>query len=210
MLERCTRIWWVAAGADPHFEQGEPLEPAEDAVFGPGGAAFGEARGHAGAPDGVAGDGTFHTPAFELHFAVHQRQIDLFDLPARKLRGQLLMGVVVLGHQQDAAGIAVEPVHDAGAQGAGNAGERAETVQQRVDQGSGMDAGAGVYHHAGRLIDGHHIRVFIEHGQGNGFRHGAERRRLGGFDVNSLTGRSGCEGRAGTPFTSTRPALIHC
>ena len=74
-----------AAGADPHFEQREPFEPAQHAVFGPRRAAFVEARGHAGAAHGVAGDGPFHTPALVLHLAVHQRQVDLLHLPARRI-----------------------------------------------------------------------------------------------------------------------------
>ena len=93
---------------------------------------------------------------------MHQRQVDLLHPPAGELRRQLAVRGVVLGHQQHAAGEAVQPVHDAGPQFAADPRKRAETVQQGVHQRAGMHARAGVHHHAGGLVDGHQVGIFIE------------------------------------------------
>src|SRR4051812_24745905 len=69
-----------SAGADANLQVSEVFEALEDAVLRPGGAALGEARGHADAMDGVAGDGALNPSGLLLNVPMHQRQIDLFDL----------------------------------------------------------------------------------------------------------------------------------
>ncbi len=60
-------------------------------------------------------------------------------------------------------------------------------MQQRVDQRAGMDACAGMHHHAGRLIDCDQVAIFVQHRKRNLFRRGMQRRRLGWFDVDFFT-----------------------
>ena len=170
MLERCTRIWCVRPVPMRTSSRVKRVEAPQHAVLGPRRAALGQPRRHARAMHRVAGDGPLDAPALVAHAAVHQRQVGLLHLPSGELRGQAPMGRVVLGHQQHAAGVAVQAMHDARPQRAAHARERAEAMQQGVHQRSGMDARAGVHHHAGGLIDRHQVGVFIEHGEGDVFR----------------------------------------
>ncbi len=94
------------------------------------------------------------------------------------------MSAIVLGHDDQAAGVLVEPMHDAGPQFAAGGGERLEAVQQRVDQRAaaarivGCWPEPGMHHHAGRLVDHGEVRIFEDHAQRNVFSHGLERRRM--------------------------------
>ena len=78
------------------------------------------------------------------------------------------MGAVVLGDDDDAAGLLVEPMDDAGAQLAAGRPEslamwksRALTRVPRV-AGVVGSAGAGVNHHAGGLVDDGEVVVLVE------------------------------------------------
>ena len=150
-----------APGADADFEQRVPGEAPQHPVLAPGRAAPREARGHAGAMHRIARDRPLDAPALRLHFALHQREVGLGHLAARELLGQAAVRGVILGHQQHAAGEAVQAVDDAGPHLAAHPGETREAVQQRVDQGSRMHSGAGVNHHARpayRWPPGRHLR----------------------------------------------------
>ena len=65
-------------------------------------------------------------------------------------------------------------------------------VEQGIDQGAAIarvfaQAGAGVDHHPGRLVDDREVRVFIDDIERDGLGDGAQRRRLGiGQDGDSL------------------------
>jgi hypothetical protein len=145
-----------------------------------------EPRGHAGAPPRIARDGFFDAAAIHPDAAADQRQVGLLHLAAGKLRGQGAMRGIVLGHQQHAAGIAVEAVDDAGPQLAAQRGERLEAIKQRVDQRAGVHSRARVNHHAGGLVDGYEIVVFIEDAQRNRFGHGAQRGQFGRLDLDAV------------------------
>src|ERR1019366_3311416 len=151
-----------ASGTDFDCQQGEAAEAAQNAVFGPGGASLGEARGHAGAANGVAGDGAVDAAAVGFDLAVDEREVHLFDLAVCKLGGEVAVRVVVLSDQQDAGGEAVEAVDNAGAEFAGDTRQGIEAAEQCVDEGAGVHPGAGVDHHAGGLIDGNQVVIFVE------------------------------------------------
>jgi|ERR1051326_4151238 hypothetical protein len=53
-----------------------------------------------------------------------------------------------------------------------------------------MDTGARVYDHAGRLIDGDYVLIFVEDREGNLFGSGVKRSQPGRLDVNGIA-RSG-------------------
>jgi len=178
-----------AAGADLDFKKREAREAAQDTILAPGGtAAAGEARGHAGAVDGIAGDGTFDAALLRGHRSVDQCEIDFLDFAAGKLGCQAVMGRIVLGDEEDSAGEAIEAMDDAGAQFAGHAGKRMEAMEQGIDQGSGMNAGAGVDDHAGGFIDGDEVVIFIEHGKRNRLRSGVQGRRREGPALDGFAG----------------------
>ncbi len=112
---------------------------------------------------------------------VDQRDVCLLDLASGELRGQLAMGGVVFGDHDEAAGFFVEAVDDAGAQLAADLRERAEAVQQGVDQGVAIavgvgGAGAGVDHHTGGFVDDGEVGVFIDNVERDCFGDGAQGR----------------------------------
>ena len=87
-----------------------------------------------------------------------------------ELLGQALVGRVILGDDQQAAGVLVEPVHDAGALYAADARQAIAAMgDEGIDQGARLVAGAGVNHQPCGLVDHDQVLVFIDHGEGNGF-----------------------------------------
>ena len=114
---------------------------------------------------------------------MHQPEITLADLAARKLLAQFAMHHVVLGHDEQAAGVLVEPVDDSRTQIAARLGQFGEAIEQRIDQRSPIarivsGARPGMHHHARRLVDDGQIAVLVNHIERNVFGHGPQRRRL--------------------------------
>ena len=110
-----------AAGLDADTDQGELaescVEAANDFVVRDGGAGiFGRARGHAGAAHRIAADCGGDGSLLALDGAMHECDVGLADLTAGKQFGERGMGGVVFGDDDEAAGVLVEPVHDAGTQ----------------------------------------------------------------------------------------------
>ncbi|MHC2247105.1 hypothetical protein ACVJH7_006412 [Bradyrhizobium elkanii] len=80
-----------------------------------------------------------------------------------ELRGQRLVGVVVLGDHHQSRGVLVEAVHDARPLDPADAGQaRAAMRDQRVDQRAAGVAGGGMHDEAPRLVDGDDV-VVLEH-----------------------------------------------
>ena len=105
------------------------------------------------------------------------------------MRSQHGVGAIVFGHDDEPAGVLVEPVHNAGPQVSAGGRKSLKAVQQRVHQRSAAArivgcARAGVHHHSGRLVDHRQVLVLINHGQGNIFGDRFERcrARLAGDD----------------------------
>ncbi len=152
-----------AAGLDADLDEGEGAvgglvmrsstltwETAERPV--------GAAGGHAGAADEVAGDGEVDGDVVLCEVAVDEGEVGFGDLAAGEHVAELAVGAVVLGDEDDAAGLLVEAVDDAGAEVAADVGEMVEVVEEGVDEGAAVacvvgGAGAGVDHHAGGLVD---------------------------------------------------------
>ena len=80
------------------------------------------------------------------------------------------MSLVVLGHHQQAGGVLVQAVDDAGAQLTADAGKVMDMIQQGIDQRAVLVAGGGVYHHALGLVQHGDVCILI---------HDAQRQRLG-------------------------------
>ncbi len=78
------------------------------------------------------------------------------------------MGAVVLSDDQQAAGILVEPMHDAGAPLAADAGEtRAAMGDQGVHQRATTVARRRMHHEPGGLVDHDHVAVLVNDMQRN-------------------------------------------
>ena len=131
--------------------------------------------------------GLVTSPASCFRGSFDKREVRLFDLPLGELSGEMAVGSVGAGNQQDAAGAFVEAVDDAGAEVAADFGKRGEVVQQGIDEGAGVAAGAGVDDEAGGLVDCDDIGVFVEDVEGNVLRGGFEGLQLLGFDLDGVT-----------------------
>ncbi len=92
------------------------------------------------------------------------------------------MGAVGLGHHDEAAGVLVEAMHDAGALDAADAGEAfAAMGDERIDQRAGPVAGGGVDDEPRRLVDDDEVGVLEHHLERNIF--GRDRDVLGGRKI---------------------------
>jgi len=104
------------------------------------------------------------------------------------------VGTVVLGDEDDAAGLLVEAMDDAGAEVAADFGELAlaEVIEKGIDEGASVagvvgGASSGVDHHAGRFVDDGEVLVFVEDVEGDVFGDGVEGRGVGrAFDFDGL------------------------
>ena len=102
------------------------------------------------------------------------------------------MGAVVFGDEDEAAGLLVEAMDDAGAEVAADVGEFVEVEEEGVDEGATVagvvgGAGSGVDHHAGGLVDDGEVLVFVEDLEGDVFGDGVEGCGLrGAFDLDGL------------------------
>ena len=83
------------------------------------------------------------------------------------MRDERGVGRLVLGDDEDAGGVLVEAVHDAGAEFAADALEIAAMVEQGVDEGVGGVAGGGMDDEAGGLVEDDQVGIFVEDGEGD-------------------------------------------
>src|ERR1700753_1788225 len=101
------------------------------------------------------------------------------------------MSAVVFGDEDEAAGLFVEAMDDAGAEVAAYIGEFGEVEEEGVDEGAAIAgvgfavckrgcACSGVDHHAGGFVNDGEVLVFVEDVKGNVFGCGVERSGLGG------------------------------
>src|SRR5271165_6231916 len=124
-----------------------------------GGAGSGVASGgHAGAADGIAGDGGIDRPVILLEVAVDEREVGLAHLAARKHLAELEVSSVVAGDDNESAGLFVEAMDDAWAQRAPSGRKLLVVAEKRVHQCAavaGVFGGSrpGVDHHSSRLVD---------------------------------------------------------
>ena len=151
-------------------------------------------------------DGAIDDVAIEFRPARHDGKIFLLDGAVLELRGQLEVGAIGAGHEDNAAGIAVEAMDDARAGGTAAAAQGgAEVELQGPGQGPRPMSPRRMDHHAGRLVDDHQLVVLVEDVQGDVFRSG---RLAGDFrqhDADALAGAE-AEGRLAAAAVDRRAA----
>ena len=90
-----------------------------------------------------------------------------------ELRGQRLVGAVVLGRHHQPGGVLVEPVHDARPLYPADAGKAAAAMRdQRVDQRAGLMARGGMHHKALGLVDDDDVVVLVDDFERDGLAFG--------------------------------------
>lgn len=179
-----------ASGVEGAFDQARIRQFAQDAVLGGGSSPSpGFHNGHFFAVDGVAGDFFFDHAGFFGEMPGSEREVFFQYIAPGELFGERLVGQVIFGDHEAAAGFFVESVHDAGALCAADARERGTMVEQRIDERAAGVARSGVHHHSGRFVEHQEIDVFKKDFQRNGFRLGAgDRHGLRFVDGNPFAG----------------------
>src|ERR1700722_17595168 len=107
------------------------------------------------------------------------------------------MGLRLLGDQDDAASVAVEPMHDSRPVGAVDGTQVGEAETKGVGQGAAPVALGGVNDHVARLVDEGEEFVLIQHIKGDIFGKGGGMGRLGRFDVDVVAGPNPVAGLGG-------------
>ena len=189
-----------AAGFDADFDEGEGAvgsgKAFEHVEVGDGGASVCSAGGHTDAADEVAGDREVDGGVVFFEMAVEESDIGFGDLALREHFAEFAVGAVVFGDEDEAAGLLVEAMDDAGAEVSAGGREFVEVEEEGVDEGAavalvdsiwGGVACSGVDHHACGLVDDGEVLVFVEDVEGDVFRGGVEGRGLGSaFDLDGF------------------------
>ena len=118
------------------------------------------------------------------------------------------MGEVALGDEEDARGVAVEAVDDAGAELAADAGEVADVVEQGVDEGARAVAGRGMHDDARRLVDRDQVLVLVEDRERDRLGLDRDGARLRHLDRDVLAGAHRPRGPGRVPATRTAPSSM--
>ena len=132
-------------------------------------------------------DGLVDAPAVLPQIPFNQRAVVLLHLPLLQLAAEGELALVVLCHEQQTAGVLVQPVDDAGAQFAADAAQVVKVVQERVDERAVLIAGGGVNDHAAGLQDDGEVGILIENCERDFLRDGHGGLRRGNRQDNNLT-----------------------
>ena len=209
MLDRWTRIWWVRPGSDADFQQREAARSGRRTRYSDQAARPSASRAVMRVRwTGSRAMGRSMRPLSCSHAAVHQRQVDLLHLPAGKLRGQVAVRRVVLGHQQHAAGVAVQAVDDARPQRPAHARKRGRSGAAGRSPGcrNGRPRRRGPpCRRACRRPPGRRPHRATD--ERDVFRGGPQRRRVGGVHVHGLAAAHRSRGARGSAVHQHAPAL---
>src|SRR5580658_6887264 len=185
-----------ASGLDVDLQQREPamstVDALDDAPVRDGVAAAGASSGHACAAHDVAADGKMDRAFVTLDVAMHERDVDLAQVARGEVLRERAMRDVVLGDDNEPAGLLVETVHDAGTQLTTSRRELlTEVKEQRVHQRATVvleRSCAGVDAHACSLVDDGEIVILVDDVERKILGLSAKRSRVWlAFDVDLLT-----------------------
>ena len=117
----------------------------------------------------------------------HDRMVTLVHFAVLELFGEAKVGGVVLGRDDAAACVHVEPVNDPRAHHAADPAQAAgAVVQQRIDQRAALVAVARMGRHSGRLVDHDQVVVLEQHLQRQLLRPGLDLLRNRPGDLHRL------------------------
>ena len=97
-----------------------------------------------------------------LGHAVDECQVFFLDAAELELKSQLVMDALVLGDDQEAGRVAIEPVDDSGPVFAGKRGKPIEVELERVDQRAPPVSPRRMGDHSGRLVDDRQMLVVVD------------------------------------------------
>ncbi len=146
-----------------HLKKGEGAELLTDAVLRLRLAAAGD-DGHLLAVPGVPAEGRLDDALFRLGSAVHQGQVRLAHLPLLQLACELGSGALAPGDDEEARGVLVEAVDDAGPHRVAEGRQLGRRRQQGVDQRPAGVSRRRVDGEPGGLIDDDDVFVLVDDG----------------------------------------------
>src|SRR5438552_11247460 len=129
-------------------------------------------HGHLDAVVRMASDLALDVVAVPVDDASGDGRVFLEDLAMLKLVAQVAVGELVLGNEDDAARVAVEPVDDAWPVVAVQTAELAEVELQSVDERAAPVSLGRVDDHVGRLVDDGEVFILVENLERNILGHG--------------------------------------
>src|SRR5882762_5089573 len=177
-----------ASGVKLNFGEGCIVDARDGAPIGARFAGVAQhdaaASAHPRAISGVARYGQLDTAAGFLEMAFEERQVGLLHLALPKGFAKFRVRGIVFRYQNDTRRAFVETMHDARTKGIAALRQRLPAAEQRVHQRTAGIAGTCVHGHAGRLVDGQNVVVFIENIERNRFGFSAQRRTRPNFDGN--------------------------
>ena len=116
------------------FEEGKPLEPFNNPPSCDGRSSLFGSGGHPFPLRGMSSDLSVNDPFILRKPSLGHSHIDLFYRPVLELLRELLVRLVVFGHDHDAGGVLVQSVDDSGSEHAIDPGEIPAMVDQGIDQ----------------------------------------------------------------------------
>ena len=146
-----------AARVQPQAQQRVRGERAIEREVGAGLARKVAADRHARAHGRVAPDRRLDRAAARARATLDQREVFALDLPRGERLLQQPVGLLGAGDHEQARGVAVEAVHDAGALRIAARGDAGEQLRERAL----AVPPRGVHHEAGGLVDDEQVLVFV-------------------------------------------------
>ncbi len=146
-----------APGLERHAQQRAAGQRLDELEVGDGVAGVVARERHAGRVAAVAADRGLDAAAARARAAAHEREVRAADPAAAQLRLQARVRAAVAGHEQQAGGVAVEPVDDPGAGVVAARGDPGE----RVDERRAAVPRHGMHQQAGRLVGHHQVLVGV-------------------------------------------------
>src|SRR5579875_1650579 len=110
----------------------------------------------------ITTNGGIYASAIKRHNAINERQIALYYRVALHLLDQSCAGAGVSGNDEQAGGILVQAVDDAGTLHIPGGSQRRVARQQRIDQRIIVVAWRGMHDHTGSLVDDQQVLICVE------------------------------------------------
>jgi len=166
-----------SSGVKGALNQRVPIEYLEDLVISMGFTAPGifDYR-HFLTMNRVASKGSGNGTGSMAQEARSQGQVDFFNGASGELLGEEIVGVIVFGNHDAAAGFLIQAVDDPGALFASDAREVRAVVEEGIDQGMSRISHGRMDHQTRGFIDHNQVVVFEEDIQGDVFSYD-----IGGF-----------------------------
>lgn len=169
-----------ASGLGAAFNERKVSAGEKNAPEGFGGAGAGTlAYAHALAMDGMAGDGAGDAAGGGSGASAHDGEISFAGGAIGELLGEVLVGEFIFRHEDAAAGVLVQTVDDAGAEGVAALADGSAVVEDGVDEGAVPMTDGGMNDEASGFVEAEEVGVLIQNLERDVFGAGLDGRGFG-------------------------------